>query len=792
MTERAARPLAGHAAPLAVLLTTCLAVFWEAAFTSRVFFRRDVLAYWYPLVETFVRVVAQGSWPLWDPYEAFGLPMLADPGSQVLYPTTWLNLLFLPHIVYKVLVLGHAAATGMGLYFLARRWGLGAIGACAAGLSWMLSGPFLSFAGLYHHYCGAAWIPLVMLAFERALARPTASRILILAMVGAVQVFAGSGDMLVMSALSVAARAGLLLLESAGERGAALRRLARLSLALPAVAALSAVQLLPTLQHLRSTIRNAMPPQSSLFWSLHPASLVDLLVSRLTGDLAYRSWLFEGREPFLESVYLGAVLVAPAAFAVLAGPRRARFAAAVALVFVLLALGRHTPLLQALVHVPPFRFFRYPVKYMAPAALWWSLLAGYGIHALALPGAIDRFAARGAIALSALGSLLAVGAAVWLWRDPFAFVQLTITGTGPYPQSDPAALRRVACAAGALAAAALLLYARERGWATGPRLAAGLVVLAGVDLAAAVQGLHPLGPRELVLHRPPILASMRGQEGYRVLAAAPSGAFLNGQLVRGPAGWAKEESFALGLQEMLYAPSAARWAVAGSYDADFTGLADPALPAMSRLVSQASRTREVERLLQIGNVAHVVEIEADTFPSLPEVARVQSVFASPLRLLEVNDPRPRAYLVSGVRFAPSHRAAFEEMVAPGFDPRQEAVVSASGNARPIGPGPVGSVRVVDWRADRIALAVVAHMPALLVLVQGHDPGWQATVAGRRAALNRTNVLYQSVEVPAGESRVELAYRPRAALLGAALSGTSWLGALTVLARRALPRAPARR
>jgi hypothetical protein len=792
VTEERARPLAEHAAPLAVLVAASLGVFWEAVFTSRVFFRRDVLGYWYPLVETFVRVVGKGSWPLWDPYETFGLPMLADPGSQVLYPTTWLNLLFLPHTVYKVMVVGHAAATGVALYFLARRWGMGAVGACAAGLSWMLSGPFVSFAGLYHHYCGAAWIPFVMLALEAALGQPTTSRVLLLAMVAAGQVFAGSGDMLAMSALCVAARVGLFLVEWPGNRKDALRRLGRLSFALPLTAALAAVQLLPTLDHLRSTSRSAMTPASNLFWSLHPAALVDVVVPRLVGDLPYRTWLFEGREPFLESVYLGAVLLIPAAFAVLAGPRRARFAALMALVFVLLALGRYTPLLEALVRVPPFRLFRYPVKYMAPAAMWWSLLAGFGVHALATAGPLGRRASRGTLAVCALGAMLAGAMAFWLWREPYAFVQLTITGTGPYPEGNFKALPRVAWTAGALTAAAALFLARHAGWGTAPRLAAALALVAAVDLAGAAQGLNPLGPRELVQHRPPILTALGDREGYRVLAPVPSGTWINEQVARGPAGWTKEASYSLGVQDMLYAPCAGRWAVRGSYDADFTGLGDPALPAMSLLVKQASRTSSVVRLLQIGNVGSVIEVEDGAFAAVPEVARFASVFASPIRLLQVPDPLPRAYLVSGARFVPSNKAAFDQMMDPGFDPRREAAVAGYEPARPATAQSAGSVRVLDWRADRIALATFAHAPAFLVLVQSHDPGWRATVGGRSVPVRRTNVLYQSVEVPSGQSQVELVYRPRAALLGSALSAAAWLGALAVLARRALLRGPSGR
>ena len=79
------------------------------------FFARDIGSNWYPIVATFVRVVGEVvDCPLWDPYQAYGLPLWADPGSQVAYPPTWLNLLLLPHTVAKLLVVGHLLLGGAG------------------------------------------------------------------------------------------------------------------------------------------------------------------------------------------------------------------------------------------------------------------------------------------------------------------------------------------------------------------------------------------------------------------------------------------------------------------------------------------------------------------------------------------------------------------------------------------------------------------------------------------------------------------------------------------------------
>ena len=64
--------------------------------------------------------------PLLDPAVAeergMLLSLLADPSSQVFYPTTWLNLVLPPPAVYCILVVVHVFWAALGTYRLARRW----------------------------------------------------------------------------------------------------------------------------------------------------------------------------------------------------------------------------------------------------------------------------------------------------------------------------------------------------------------------------------------------------------------------------------------------------------------------------------------------------------------------------------------------------------------------------------------------------------------------------------------------------------------------------------------------
>ena len=202
-------------AAIALALLPC-ALYWEAVAGRSVLFERDIYAYWVPAVETFVRAIAEGAWPLWDPLTNFGRPLLADPSMQIAYPPTWLNLVLGPGAYYTLLVVSHCAWAALGTLLLARAWGLGAAAAFWAAACWTLSGPFLSVTSLYHHFASAAWIAWVLLALERVIERPGGRSAAGLAAAAAAMALAGSADICVMTAAAALARVGFAIVLSWG------------------------------------------------------------------------------------------------------------------------------------------------------------------------------------------------------------------------------------------------------------------------------------------------------------------------------------------------------------------------------------------------------------------------------------------------------------------------------------------------------------------------------------------------------------------------------------------------
>ena len=151
------------------LAALVLLLFRQAVFFGGVFFQRDVQLMWYTQVETFVRAVAEGAWPVWDPFLAFGQPLWADANVQLGYPPTWLNLLVRPWTYYAAFVIVHFVGGALGVYALGRRLTLSPTAAWVAGAAWATSGPIVSSAPMWNQLAGAAWLPWAVLAAETAL-----------------------------------------------------------------------------------------------------------------------------------------------------------------------------------------------------------------------------------------------------------------------------------------------------------------------------------------------------------------------------------------------------------------------------------------------------------------------------------------------------------------------------------------------------------------------------------------------------------------------------------------------
>ena len=302
-----------------------------------------------------------------------------------LYPLTWLNLLMRPFRYYTAFVVLHAFLSAVGLFLLARRLELTAPSAFVSAALWLLSGPYLSGVDLWHHFAGVSWLPWVVLVADRALEGRTIGRALLWGVVQGLQILAGSADACTMTALAVLAIG--IPRHVAWRRDAVRPNLELIGLGL--LASLAAVGIscglwLPALDQVGRAARADLPSEIRTYWSVHPLGLLDTVFPGLWSNLplngTMRTLLFESREPFLGSLYLGAGALG-LVLAAAGGPGHPlrRALGAILLLSLGVSLGSHAPFYGwATTLFPPFRILRYPVKVTVLGAFAWSLLGGIG------------------------------------------------------------------------------------------------------------------------------------------------------------------------------------------------------------------------------------------------------------------------------------------------------------------------------------------------------------------------------------------------------------------------------
>jgi hypothetical protein len=154
------------------------------------------------------------------------------------------------------------------------------------------------------------------------------------------------------------------------------------------------------------------------------------------------------------------------------------------------------------------------------------------------------------------------------------------------------------------------------------------------------------------------------------------------------------------------------------------------------------------------------------------------------RVYRVNNPLPRFYLANRIHSVNNEAEALAVVKDKGFDPARETVVEGLGShtVDPVNAG--GSVKVVSYGNNRVALDVKSQSRGFLVTSETLYPGWVATVNGRRVSILATNVAFRGIPIAAGEQRVIMEYLPYSLIFWAILSIIALFFTLALTASRA--------
>jgi hypothetical protein len=325
--------------------------------------------------------------PLWNPYIFCGMPLLGAAQAGVLFPLNWFYLLLSAPVATNLMMLSAYMLAALGAYLYAHRSGSNMTGAVVTSLVWQGSAFMVGQVGHTNIVHTAALLPWLFWAIDGYAEKGERRRGVIVAVIVALQCFAGHQQTFVYSLLLAGAYAVVMwrASSSAGNgRPAYLWSLGMIAAGL----AFAAVQILPTLELLQHSLRAEASYDFFSSFSMPRRFLWTFFAPYVMGGGDGNLFRAPYVGPSFYAEYVGYVGLATLALAFLAlvlkRDARTAFWAIVVLAGIILALGRYAPLefYGFIYAVPVLNLFRVPARHLMEVEFALAVLAGRGLTAL--------------------------------------------------------------------------------------------------------------------------------------------------------------------------------------------------------------------------------------------------------------------------------------------------------------------------------------------------------------------------------------------------------------------------
>jgi hypothetical protein len=356
-----------------------------------------------PLRVVVADLLRGGHAPLWNPYIFCGMPLLGAAQAGVLFPLNWFYIGFSAPVATNLMMLSAYVLAALGAYLYARRSGSSMSGAVVTSLVWQGSAFLVGQVGHTNIVHTAALLPWLLWAIDGYGANGDRRRGVVVAVLVAAQCFAGHQQAFVYSLL-VAGAYALVMWRASSPAGN--RRPAYLwSLVMIAAGlALAAVQILPSLELLRHSLRNEATYDFFSSFSMPRRFLWTFFAPYVMGGGDGNLFRAPYVGPSFYAEYVGYVGLPTIALGLLAlilkRDAKTTFWAIIVVAGIILALGRYAPLeLYGFIYaVPVLNLFRVPARHLMEVEFALAVLAGRGMTALMTNSDRSRVLKWGAIA----------------------------------------------------------------------------------------------------------------------------------------------------------------------------------------------------------------------------------------------------------------------------------------------------------------------------------------------------------------------------------------------------------
>ncbi len=338
-----------------------------------------------PMRAVVSNLILAGHTPLWNPYMFSGMPLFGAAQAGVLFPLNWFYLIFSIPVATNLMMLSTYMLAALGAYLYARRSGATIGGAVVTSIVWQWSAFMVAKVGQTNVVQTAALLPWVLWAIDGYGVSGKRTRGVLLAILVALQIFAGHQQTFAYSLL-LAAIYALVMARASSDRE---RRSYLWSLALlTAGVIVAAVQLLPTIELLHHSLRATASYDFFSSFSMPPRFVLTFFAPFIMGG--GDGQLF--RAPYIGPAFVGeyiayvgslSLMLAVMAL-VLKRDTRTKFWWLVCMICLALAIGRFLPfnIYKLIYYVPVLNLFRVPARHLMEVEFALAVLAGRGLTAI--------------------------------------------------------------------------------------------------------------------------------------------------------------------------------------------------------------------------------------------------------------------------------------------------------------------------------------------------------------------------------------------------------------------------
>ena len=655
-------------------------------------------------------------WPLWNPLELTGVPLMANYQSAVFSPLRAPHWFLEPFTADTVFLLFRLWLCGVTAYLCARGLGLRAGPARFFSFAYMMSGMCINW--FYWPLPEVmALLPVVLLGAEYLVAGRNRKGFATLTIGATLLLFTGHPESAFTACLGVGAYFFLRVALEMRRDKCAWRSVGLAAGAWALALLVCAPQILPFFEYVRNSTIDVLAFEHTIskYSGLPLTTLVCLLVPRFFGMSADGNFWLDAADNSNTTafLYIGAVTWAGLALLLARGRYSARMRAQIVALTVPcvagLFLALRTQPIAALDAVPVWKHW-----YAAFALFGLPLLGAFGIeHWTASKRPLRDIAVP--MAVLTIPFLLAIALFVFHRRV------LAMQGLSSYVVRQilyaavfaglGIAVAAVACIRGVPAKVATSL----------------LVLVLAADLLFASRDLLPTSPREHLFpdtHLTTELQAKTRPVRVSVLTAGIDSGLMQPYRIEQLHGY--DPLYPRRIIEFMTATYPSAW-------------------------EQAERLFSLEYYLfphgPAGEDAPSAEMEFIT------TADGIDIFRNPRAL-------PRAFLVSTLEAVPDPDALFQRMHEEDFDPALVALTDA-----PIDPftsdTPTdipGAATIEQWSPNRVAVQVGAPARSVLVLTDAYYPGWKAYAGGEAIPVFPVYHNFRGVIVEPGISRIEFRFQ----------------------------------